>query len=243
MASWIVHLRVAEKLLQAWPGLDPAQFAVGNIAPDAGIPDEKWETFTPPPEVTHFKGQGEGGLYGDTVFYRRYLVPLARDAGASPLARDAGASAAWPGAHDQDPLRRAFLLGYYCHLATDNRWYVEIGEPTQQRWQAQFAQDKNFIWEVKDDWYGLDFRYVRSHPDCLFWRVFLTCSYRADYLDFLPVEAVRQRVEYIREFYQRDDDSVRAMMNRPFIYLSEREMDSFVERTIQGLLNRQFSQI
>ena len=46
MASWIVHLRVAEKLLKAWPKLDPAQFAVGNITPDAGIPDEKWEKFT-----------------------------------------------------------------------------------------------------------------------------------------------------------------------------------------------------
>ena len=221
MASWIVHLRVAEKLLATWTELDPAQFAVGNIAPDAGIPDEKWEKFTPPTEVTHFKGQGEGGRLGDTVFYERYLAGGAGD----------------------DPLRRAFLLGYFCHLVTDNLWSIEIGEPTQQRWAAQFAQDPTFIWEVKDDWYGLDFRYVRAHPESVFWKVFLACSYRADYLDFLPAEAVRQRVEYIRAFYQRDDEAIQAMLSRPYIYLSEREMDAFVERTAGHLINREFSRI
>ncbi len=226
MASWIVHLRVAEKLLEAWPELDPAQFAVGNIAPDAGIPDEKWENFNPPPEVTHFKRQGEGGLYGDTVFYRRYVA----QPGAEQLAGPPG----------DDIRRQSFLMGYYCHLVTDNRWYIEIGEPTQQRWAAQFAQDKNFIWEVKDDWYGLDFRYVRAHPESLFWKVFLACSYQADYLDFLPAEAVRQRVEYIRTFYQRDDEAIQAMLSRPYIYLSEGEMDGFVERTVQALFNHEF---
>ena len=162
--------------------------------------------------------QGEGGGLGDTVFYRRYLEG---------------------GAAGEDPQRHAFLLGYYCHLATDNRWWEDVGEPTQRRWAAQFAQDPNFIWEVKDDWYGLDFRYVRAHPGCLFWKVFLKCAYQADYLDFLPVEAVRQRVEYIRELYQRDDPAVRAMQARPYIYLSEAEMDAFVERTVQYLLDRQ----
>jgi hypothetical protein len=54
MASWIIHLRIAENLLGLFPDLDPAHFAVGNIAPDSGIPNENWEKFTPPPEVTHF---------------------------------------------------------------------------------------------------------------------------------------------------------------------------------------------
>ncbi len=237
MASWIVHLRVAEKLLAVWPGLDPAQFAVGNIAPDSGIPDKKWEHFSPPPEVTHFKVQGEGVLCDDAAFYHRYLASPGRDAGAN--AAQLGAERP-PGPPEDDPLRHAFLLGYFCHLVTDNQWWLTIGEPTQKRWAEQFAQDKNFIWEVKDDWYGLDFRYVRAHPACLFWKVFLGCTYRADYLDFLPIEAVRQRVEYIRSFYQRDDAAIQAMLARPYIYLSESEMDAFVERTVQGLVNREF---
>jgi hypothetical protein len=56
MASWIVHLRLAENLLGLIPdrlaersrrSLEPASFAVGNIAPDSGMPDEKWEKSNP----------------------------------------------------------------------------------------------------------------------------------------------------------------------------------------------------
>lgn len=54
MAIWIAHLRLAENLLARIPNLDEAQFAIGNIAPDSGVPDEKWEHFDPPKEVTHF---------------------------------------------------------------------------------------------------------------------------------------------------------------------------------------------
>ncbi|MBN1303008.1 MAG: hypothetical protein JXA13_01130 [Anaerolineales bacterium] len=42
--------------MAAYPGsLDFGPFAIGNIAPDSGIPDENWENLEPPPEVTHFK--------------------------------------------------------------------------------------------------------------------------------------------------------------------------------------------
>jgi hypothetical protein len=44
MATRIVHLRLAENLLELIDGLDPAYFATGSIAPDSGIPDENWET-------------------------------------------------------------------------------------------------------------------------------------------------------------------------------------------------------
>ena len=59
MATWIAHLRIAENLLGLFPELDPAGFAVGSIAPDSGIPDEKWEKFTPPIEVTRLISSGD----------------------------------------------------------------------------------------------------------------------------------------------------------------------------------------
>lgn len=57
MATWIVHLRLAENLLTLIDNLDDASFAMESIAPDLGIPDENWETFDPPPEILHF-GRG-----------------------------------------------------------------------------------------------------------------------------------------------------------------------------------------
>jgi hypothetical protein len=56
MVSWIVHLRLAENLLGLIPdrsaersrrSLEPVSFAVGNIAPDPGMPGEKWEKSNP----------------------------------------------------------------------------------------------------------------------------------------------------------------------------------------------------
>lgn len=38
MATWIVHLRLAERLLPLIQGLDEAYFAIGSVAPDSGIP-------------------------------------------------------------------------------------------------------------------------------------------------------------------------------------------------------------
>jgi hypothetical protein len=208
MASWIVHLRIAENLLRRIPGLEAGPFAVGNIAPDSGIPDEKWEHFNPPPWVTHF-GVEDSLMHtlADLGFYRRYLQPL----------RGKGA---------QGPV--SFRLGYFFHLLTDNLWAIKIGHPTQERWKEQFAADKEFIWEVKKDWYGLDFCYVRDHPDCLYRRVFLTARPETGGLEFLPLKAVRQRVAYIQGYYQRTDESVRELLSRPYVYLSRADADRFV---------------
>ena len=101
----------------------------------------------------------------------------------------------------------------------------------RRNWAAQFAADKDFIWEVKKDWYGLDFIYVRDHPESLFWCVFLTAQPETGGLDFLPLEAVRQRVEYIQQYYQRTDADVQKAYNHPYIYLSGAEMDRFVEES------------
>jgi len=207
MATWIAHLRTAENLLEYIPNLDAAQFAVGNIAPDSDIPDENWEKFDPPPQVTHFKRSTSVHKdIADLDFYRKYLASI------SP----------------QDTFRFSFRLGYFFHLITDNLWTIKVGKPTQDRYPGQFAADKNFIWEVKKDWYGLDQIYVRSHPNCLFWRVFLDAQPESADLDFLPLQALARQLEHIKSFYQRHDNEIDEMCARPFVYLSSTEMDSFV---------------
>jgi len=49
LATWIAHLRLAENLLERIPGLDAAQFAIGNVAPDSGIPTKIGKNLTHPP--------------------------------------------------------------------------------------------------------------------------------------------------------------------------------------------------
>lgn len=219
MATWIAHLRIAESLLGLIPDLSASQFAIGNIAPDSGIPDENWEKFDPPPAVTHFKRTDSVHKeIADLDFYRRYLADL-----------------------DGRAVNRfSFRLGYFFHLITDNLWTIQVGRPTQERYPQQFAAERNFIWEVKKDWYGLDHLYVREHPECLFWRVFLPFDFAqgepdsAD-LDFLPPQALSHQVAYIKSYYQRRDDEINQMLTRPFEYLSKAEMDCFVTDAISRL--------
>ena len=221
MASWIVHLRVAENLLSMNPGLDPSQFAVGNNGPDSGIPDEKWEKFNPPSEITHFHAPEPcAHKSADLAFYRKYL-----------------AGRSWPAERVKE---HSFLLGYFCHLVVDNLWSARIGLPTYDRFKAQFEADPDFIWEVKKDWYGLDFVYVRTHPQCLYWSVFLHCEYPVNYLDALLPEGVRQRIEYIKTLYQRTDAEAEEMCSRERVYLTEKAMDQFVEEATR-LLSRGIS--
>jgi len=217
MASWMVHLRLAEDLCRLIKGLDEAYFAIGNVAPDSGVPDENWENFDPPPKVTHFH-LPEGSLWqiADLVFFREHLAPA--------FSRPASAE------------ERSFLLGYFFHLVTDNLWSAEIGRPTKEKFQEQFDADPKFIWEVKRDWYGLDFAYVRAHPEALFWRTFLVHDYEQEFLPFLPREAIQQNLAYIRQLYQRTDEKVESWyVQRPDKYLSEAEMARFLKETTARL--------
>jgi hypothetical protein len=214
MATWIAHLRIAESLLERLSGLDPAQFSIGSIAPDSGTPDENWEQFSPPPEVTHFKrSRSVHKDIADLTFYRDYLAPI----------------------DPNDRLRFSFRLGYFFHLITDNLWTVQVGKPTQERFARQFAADPKFIWEVKRGWYGLDHQYVREHRDCLYWRVFLEAMPQGADLDFLPPAALDRQLTFIKTYYQSEDEEIQEMMSRSKRFLSKEEMDRFVADSIEAL--------
>lgn len=217
MASWMVHLRIAEQLLDLIPNLDAAQFAIGNIAPDSGLPDENWENFDPPKTVTHFKHEGINAPFrhDDFRFYHGHLKSV------SPDERE----------------RFSFLLGYFFHLIVDNLWILEIWRPTKGKYLSLFETRKELNASVKKDWYGLDFAYVRSHAGCLFWRVFVPATYDVQYLEFFPEIAIPKQLDYIKTFYQRQDTAIEENFRlRDNIYLAETEMQQFIDRAVQTLM-------
>ena len=221
MASWIVHLRIAEELLDKIDGLDPAQFAIGNVAPDSGRPDEKWENFDPPTQISHFKYNetpDSPTIVQDIVFYQEYI------AGKVTLLEDCE--------------QFSFLFGYFCHLVTDNLWAEKVWRVTKKDYAAELEKNSQFIWEVKKDWYGLDFAYVRAHPESLFWSVFVDARYQHEYLDFFPDGAIGEKLAYIQEFYQRTDEDVEAKLRlKDNLYFSKVEMDQFIDDAVDDLLS------
>jgi hypothetical protein len=107
MATWIVHFRLAGNLLQMIDKLDESDFAIGNIAPDSGIPDENWENFNPSPEVLHFKSDVHVPFeFADLDFYHQYLLPMQKTA--------------------VDAKRFSFLLGFFFRLVVDNLWTLDF---------------------------------------------------------------------------------------------------------------------
>ena len=76
MASWMIHLRVADLLMDRIPGLDETAFVMGNIAPDSGVPNADWTAYSPPKTISHYKTRREDETFFDIErFLKEYLTP------------------------------------------------------------------------------------------------------------------------------------------------------------------------
>ena len=210
MGTWISHLRIAENLLETFPEFDPATFACGHLAPDSGLPNADWSAFDPPKETTHYlrKGEGEGDIR-DLDFYRDYAGELG---------------------DGENRERYSFLWGYFFHLLCDHLWSKRVGAPSRRQFATLFSeqreQGKDAFWTLKEDWYGLDFRYLRDHPDSLFWRVFLPSPNPPSYVAFIPSSVLHDQLDYKRKFYETDEAGV---LDRTYPYLNEKTMTRFVD--------------
>ena len=141
MATWMVHLRIADGIMKEIPKLERQEFIMGNIAPDSGVPNEDWSVFTPNTNVSHFKTDGE------------ITVPLFRDKYMN--------KELWVGYSEKE---KSFFLGYYVHLLTDVLWKEKITDPSMQRFSELFEKDKDAIWKLKEDWYDLDHLFLKKNP-------------------------------------------------------------------------------
>ena len=209
MASWMVHLRITEKLLDKIDGLDAEQFAIGNVAPDSGIVDENGR-FHPPKEITHYSERTDPpSLYHhrDICFYRDYLMD----------------------ANPADQKRFSFLLGYLFHLITDNLWIIDIWRPTKDKFFGGHSPSANWVDEIKADWAGQDFLYLQHHPHAFFYKSFLELDYSESLFELMPQENIQLALQRIKDFYQVDAMNFQERAQRDFLYLKKREGDRFVE--------------
>ncbi len=215
MASWMVHLRIADRLLEHWPDIDAAAFVLGNIAPDSGVPNDDWTRFAPPKTVSHFKA-GAGGS-----------VPFNIDAFCAK--------------HFNEEINRtygrreyAFFLGYYVHLLTDAEWIDAVVTPLLRAHSGEAAADRDgLIRAAKEDWYDLDFLYLEQHPD---FRAFSIYEKAGDldnvFMDIFSRDAFADRRQYICDFYH---GNAHGDLHRTFAYLTPEQAEAFVEHTVEKL--------
>lgn len=218
MASWMVHLRVADKLLSRLDGIDETAFVVGNIAPDSGVPNSDWTEFHPPKTVSHFYKKNEDGIYVDIdVFCNRYF-------NANVI-------------KTYNKKEFSFFLGYYVHLLTDMRWITDIAEALKRDYPDEYENDNNnLIWKAKGDWYDLDFLYLRQHPDFRAFAIYENAvGFENEFMDIFSKDAFDNRRQYICGFYRGDGH---GDLYREYKYLTQNQADDFVKNTSEMIFKQ-----
>lgn len=217
MASWMVHLRVADALLDKLNGLEETEFVVGNIAPDSGVPTPDWSAYVPDKNTSHFKRPDETGKVeiSPEAFADQYFTKKLRDG--------------------YNRKQYSFYLGYYIHLLTDVLWKQKVWYPAVNADRTAYeANPTEMIWKWKRDWYDLDFLYLRDHPDFRAFQIYeQAVGFENDYLDIFAKDAFDDRRKYITGFYREK----REDLNREYPYLNEKQMDKFVEYAVEYIGN------
>jgi len=208
MASWMIHLRVADLLLDRFENIEFSEFVMGNIAPDSGVPNEDWTKFTPSRSVSHFQTV-TGNTKGISVekYVSKYFT--------KPQQREYTRS------------QYSFYLGYLVHLLTDICWKNKIYLPAAEKYaQALSVEGNAFMDIIKEDWYDLDFLYLRDNPQFRAFRIYEKCiGFENSYMDEFSKDAFDNRRAYITQFYREPNDH----LDREYPYLTRDEANRFVQ--------------
>lgn len=209
MATWVAHFRIAQALLELGHNFHRQMFLVGNIAPDSGQLGEDRLSYIPDKNISHWRNTDKE--IEPERFYQTYLTQR--------------------NINDEE---YAFLMGYYCHLIADREWWELVWKPKMATplYAEPIEKDNQFIWEIKKDWYGLDFLYLQEHPDSIFYTDFVQINTVPDYVSGFPDGMFTERVRDTKAFYLNGSD---WELDRPYIYLNRTEWDDYVNNTIMAI--------
>lgn len=214
MASWMVHLRIADLLLEEFETLEKTEFIMGNIAPDSGIPSQDWSYYTPPKEVSHFWDEHKRTQFDQ--FIEKYFTEDLRES--------------------YNQKQYSFFLGYLSHLVADYFWVERIVKPCKKKHEIELAEDQQkFFWKMKADWYDQDFLFLAKNPDFRAFQIYKNAAaFENTYMDIFTADAFDNRREYIVGFYSEK----RENLDRDYPYLDERCMDQFVKDTVGIIVDK-----
>ncbi len=213
MASWMVHLRITDLLLDVFDNLEETEFVVGNIAPDSGIPSEDWSYYTPPSRISHFKGDDKH-IHIEQYIEKYFTKELQKS---------------------YNTKQYSFYLGYLTHLMTDILWQEQIADACMEKHKEEVLEDRHkFVWKMKGDWYDLDFLYLSENPGLRAFEIYKSAKdFKNTYMDIFPESAFDNRIEYITGFYSEKRDN----LNRDYPFLDKEYMDKFVMETTDSVYN------
>lgn len=206
MATWVIHLRCAERYKHDFAEDAYTSFLVGNIAPDAGELNADKRTYTPPSSVSHLRTKKVPKWESENLsFYRRYIQG--------------------DGVRERDT-RGAFYRGYFLHLVVDELWRFYVAIPTKNKLLPKYRVDPAFGRVVRSDWSQLDKNYLLANPNWQTWRRFTRSECKEDYLPFYSKETISRKIESIANAFSGPNLQYGATR-----YLRQSDAERFIELT------------
>lgn len=215
MASWLTHMRIAEKVKQKVDGIDLPYFIMGSVAPDSGIPDESERNYTPSKEITHMRYEkADSSLDMDeTEFFNKYLVP-------EKLMTRSDST-------------RSFLWGYYFHLIADKVWLEDYFRPGQKDYESSAEKpEKDFVQFIRDEMLSIDFEYLEANGHELVEQLKSFEGSIGSFYEFDP-EYIYECRNRIVDFYNGEPQR----LEREYRYLNAKMIEEFVAKIAEKCIS------
>jgi hypothetical protein len=211
MASWVMHLRIAEAFLKRVDTLDPLPFLIGNVAPDTGSPVNFADKYDPPKRITHW--EDDWGNIKAERFYRDEIGEKSNS-------------------HD----KYSFLFGYYIHLKADILWRDIVWKPLYENtaFGERLQKDVKFLEEVYKDIHAYDALYLIQHPHCIYFTHFVDLQDVPDYLSIFREGAISNHVRHIKHHYGW---VIAHLQTHECSYVSHRVLEAYVSEAAEVLVD------
>jgi hypothetical protein len=208
MASWMIHFRIADGIIDNIKDVDVEKFIVGNIAPDCGELNEDGKSYKPLKYITHWKNPQNKKESLKEEFFSRYL------------------------SYTNINSKTSFYLGYYIHLVTDILWKEHIYIPTKEKYLSSFNTESELNNKIKADWGDVDHLFLRDNPDFRVLKIFKGIkTFPNVYFDYYSNTIFDNKIKEISTAYKTLSNN----LNREFPFLNRQQADEFVVKAVKEI--------
>ncbi len=209
MATWMMHLRVAEKIAPYLGSIDETAYYVGCIAPDSGRMVDDF-TYLPSKDVSHWKRDEvsyEQRFCDNYAFFEKY------------------------GKNEDDIFKKSLFLGYYVHILTDTVYVRDIIHPFINEHGKPFWRAN--ITNIRNGWYELDYRFASENPGYRPLEIISAVSeFPNTYFDYFAPDDITERITYAAKLYS----SPRINPNQEFLTIDKSRQDELIDETAEIIL-------
>lgn len=206
MASWLTHLRIAERVKERIKDIDLDYLMAGSIAPDSGKPDETNKQYEPSEEITHFcRGKDEDKFVDLKDFYNRHLKP--------------------EDLFIRSDKTRSFYWGYYFHLIADSIWHEQNIRTMKKDYKGQ----DDFENMIREEMLALDFEYLEKNAESNILLYFKNMDVKLDFFDEFPPKLIYDNIQRIKNYYDRES----FKLNRNYILLNTEGLNEFIDMAVK----------